>query len=306
MDSEIIAAIISTVGGIVGGIITAIINRLPSPTSSNTQSTNEIEDTFHRRRVSIVFIISLVLIATGIILFLISIIDKIEENTGETFSEPSISTEYEPTTEDTSVSYVKIGSVRTFGQYEQDNDESNGPEDIQWIVLKQEGDEILVISVLGLEPLSYAKNEEISDWNNSSIRDWLNSTFYQTAFSDEEKVKIIEKDILPDINLDYPNLNQGEKTKDRVFLLSSQEYTELMYKKVDIKSEYCYGTLSDHAASEGADLEYAPYCWWWLRTSGKDKSTACSVTAYGVPDPRSRSIRSAKGIVRPAMWIKVE
>lgn len=41
---------------------------------------------------------------------------------------------------------ANVGEYVTFGHYEQDNDESNGKEDIEWLVLEKEDDKVLVIS----------------------------------------------------------------------------------------------------------------------------------------------------------------
>ena len=44
------------------------------------------------------------------------------------------------------LSGAEAGSRVFFGAYEQDNDESDGREDIEWLVLAREGDRLLVIS----------------------------------------------------------------------------------------------------------------------------------------------------------------
>lgn len=78
-----------------------------------------------------------------------------------------------------------------------------------------------------------------------------------------------------------------------------------MENNVDIKPDQCYGRPSAYAVNEGASLHDDKYCWWWLRTSSKRNETACSVTAYGVLDPRSSGIRSDDILVRPAIWVKI-
>lgn len=203
------------------------------------------------------------------------------------------------------IPYVLPGSTITLGRYEQDNDKNNGEEDIQWLVLRQEGDEMLVISVLGLDALPYARGKETSDWEHSSIRDWLNTTFYQTAFTAEERESIVKKEIVQDENASYPNTRQGNPTTDYVFLLSSREYEDYMKTSNNIDPELCYGTPSLYAVKKGAALYNDRYCWWWLRTSSKSNEIACTVTPYGVFDPNSSSIRSTSVMVRPAMWVKV-
>lgn len=203
------------------------------------------------------------------------------------------------------IPYVLPGSKIILGRYEQDKEIYNGEEEIQWLVLRQEGDEILVVSVLGLDTLPYARGKETSDWEHSSIRDWLNTTFYQTAFTEEERERIVKKEIVQDENAAYPNTRQGNPTTDYVFLLSSREYEDYMQTSNNIAPELCYGTPSPYAVKKGAALYNDQYCWWWLRTSSKGNEIACTVTPYGVFDPNSSSIRSTSVMVRPAMWVKV-
>lgn len=330
MNETIVAAIISAAGA----IIAAIIGRLPLKQKDNYHPENNAAP--QAKRKSIFSILSIILCSISLFIiistdfFLVEkqyesdndprLIEKLNEATESTTTVDVISNINEESIVATSASKeditttevasippdIEIGSIKKFGKYEQDDDASNGAEDIEWIVLRQDENEILVISALCLEPLPYAREQDTSDWNNSSIRKWLNGSFYKTAFSEEEQKRIIEKEIIQHKNEDYPFCDQGENTTDHIFLLSAQEYQKYMLENIDVKREYCNGILSTHAKKEGAELKYAPYCWWWLRTSGKDNGTACSVTAYGVLDPRSCSIRSEKGTVRPAMWITVE
>ena len=51
---------------------------------------------------------------------------------------------------------VTVGSTVRFGTYEQDNDVSNGPEEIEWTVLDVDGNRALLISRFGLESREYS------------------------------------------------------------------------------------------------------------------------------------------------------
>lgn len=203
--------------------------------------------------------------------------------------------------------YVLPGIIKKFGHYEQDNKDLNGPEEIEWMALTQENDEVLVISVLGLNALPYDQAKDASDWENSSIRGWLNGKFYQTVFSDEEKDGIVSKEIVQHKNKDYPACAQGEVTTDCVFLLSAEEYTEYLYNNGNIDADYRNGTPSPYLHTKiQSELSNDKYAWWWLRTSSRYNTTACSVTGYGVLDYGYRDINSGKGMVRPAMWVKAD
>lgn len=261
---------------------------------------------------------ALILAVVGIILMLIilyspflpkgPVIETTAPVEGTEFptSIPTTKAASEETTETSlEIPYLLPGSTITLGRYEQDNNKANGAEEIQWLVLRQEGDELLLISVLGLDTLPYARGKETSDWEHSAIREWLNTTFYQTAFSAEERAVIVEKTVFQDENEDYPHTRQGNDTLDHVFLLSSREYEEYMKTSNNIALESCYGTPSRYAVKQGASLYNDLYCWWWLRTSSRSNDIACTVSPYGVFDPNSSSIRSTKVMVRPAMWVKV-
>ena len=52
------------------------------------------------------------------------------------------------------------GDCVIFGHYEQDNNTSNGKEDIEWLVLEKEADRMLVISRYVLDAMPYKKEVE--------------------------------------------------------------------------------------------------------------------------------------------------
>ena len=50
---------------------------------------------------------------------------------------------------------LEAGDVVTFGCYEQDDDASNGPEPIEWLVLDADGETATLISRYGLDAKPY-------------------------------------------------------------------------------------------------------------------------------------------------------
>lgn len=50
---------------------------------------------------------------------------------------------------------LEAGTVVTYGRYEQDNDDTNGAEPIEWIVLATEDKNVLLISRYGLDTQEY-------------------------------------------------------------------------------------------------------------------------------------------------------
>ncbi len=89
---------------------------------------------------------------------------------------------------------------------------------IEWIVLKEENNNALVISRLALFSMDCRNNGNTTmDWEYSVLREYLNGEFYNKAFSSTEKLKIVNAK-LEDVN----------NAKDNVFLLSKQEAETLM------------------------------------------------------------------------------
>ena len=125
----------------------------------------------------------------------------------------------------------------TFGKFEQDNDPTNGAEPIEWIVLEDDGAQMLLLSKYILDFRYY--NEVGNDhqrWDECSVRKFLNGEFYDDSFTDAEKAKIIEKELItyedPTFSFEgYPEEGSSQEgyytgkitTKDKVFLLSLED-----------------------------------------------------------------------------------
>ena len=172
--------------------------------------------------------------------------------------------------------YDKLGGAYiSFGKYEQDNDTSNGKEDIEWIVLDVIDGKALVISKYALDAQPY-DIDVVSDctWETCSLREWLNSAFINDAFSDSEKTMILTANL----------------TQDQVFLLSVAEVEE--YFDSDGAGQF---KATAYAQANGSGS------YWWLRTPGKLPGYASYVTSGG-NIALGGDILSVFG-VRPALWI---
>ena len=123
---------------------------------------------------------------------------------------------------------VQVGTYVTFGSYEQDNDLSNGKEDIEWLVLAREDNKALLISRYSLDNKPYSEHEKDVPWENCSLRKWLNDNFLNEAFSSDEQNSIITSVVTADEN-PYHQLSQGNDTMDKVFILSVIEANEVLY-----------------------------------------------------------------------------
>ena len=196
------------------------------------------------------------------------------------------------------MSEAKVGDLVTFGAYEQDNNLGNGPEDIDWIVVKADKKNLLLLSLYGLDTKQFGSDLSHSNtWDKSNLRKWLNKSFLKNAFTDKER-KCIPDVICPPDSFNGKIKNYpGQKTQDRIFILSASEVVELL-------SDYkCLAT--PYAVANGA------YYWeegdnsalWWLRTPGKDAGHIAVVDYSSHIFIEGVFPNDAKITVRPAMWI---
>lgn len=106
-----------------------------------------------------------------------------------------------------------------FGSYEQDNNTDNGKEEIEWIVLEEENGEVLLLSRYILDVNQMESYYNI--WEKRLLRTWLNEEFYNNAFSEEEKGKLVNLRVMNPDNDGY--IVSAGATYEYVSLLSVNE-----------------------------------------------------------------------------------
>ena len=197
---------------------------------------------------------------------------------------------------------VSVGDVLIFGRYEQDNDPSNGDEEIEWIVLAKEGDQALVISKYALDCKLYDPSKADVTWETCALREWLNGPFLN-AFSAEERNSILETAVTADQNPSN-STPPGNDVTDRVFLLSVTEVDRYFRSDEARKctpTAYAIAQGVWKSSSYSADGSFT--CWWWLRSPGSLPDHAVLVGGHGTVDIDGRGVFNILGGVRPAMWI---
>jgi hypothetical protein len=208
-------------------------------------------------------------------------------------------------------SSVSVGDIIEFGAYEQDNDASNGKEDIEWQVLAKEDNKILVISKYALDAQPYNTEFENVTWETCTLRAWLNETFLDEAFSKAEKSMIQTTEVSADENPYYSN-DPGNATKDKIFLLSIDEANKYFASN---KSRRCvptaYAIAKDAMTSDHYKVDGEATCCWWLRSLGINPGLAAFVSGEGSVDYFGDGVHgyddSVDNIcVCPAMWIDLE
>ena len=152
---------------------------------------------------------------------------------------------------------------------------------------------------------SYSGQKYANDYSVSQIRSWLNSTFYNTAFTDEEKeyiktTTLDNKAFSDDYN--YTKFN-ADSTNDKVFLLSWFDALNPDYgfenQNTDAK-RVASGT--DYAKCQGLDVGNNGCSYWWLRTAGQNAGAVCNVNYNGALDQsiNYRNVSKESMGVRPA------
>lgn len=201
---------------------------------------------------------------------------------------------------------AKVGEYITFGKYEQDNDISNGVEDIEWLVLEIKNNKALVISKYGLDSKSYHDAWIDVTWETCTLREWLNSEFIDTAFSEKDKELIQLVDVPAHSNPGYENGNavktpSGKLTQDKVFVLSAKE----AYKYFDSNDDRrCKAT--EYAISNGCSNFSAKGNEWFTRTAGGSQRFVSTVNHVGAVAPGGLNVQKDIAAVRPALWISLD
>ena len=195
----------------------------------------------------------------------------------------------------------KIGETIEFGNYPQDKDGTEKP--IEWIVMKKEGNQVLLLSKYVLDAKSYNEGWGDVTWETSDIRQWLNNEFYTTAFNKAEKAKIQTSLIKNEDNSEY-GTSGGNDTEDKVFLLSEKEADTLFSDE-----EERIAKATEYAEKLGVDINENSEekgAWWWLRSPGNDSFYAALVNYYGWVYGDGIGVNCNVYGVRPALHLNLQ
>lgn len=182
---------------------------------------------------------------------------------------------------------LKVGDTITFGHYEQDNNISNGKEEIAWRVLKVDGDRVLLISKNSLDRQDYNRPNNPVTWATCTLRAWLNDTFLNAAFTLAEQKAILTTVIKNEDNPKY-GTDGGGDTQDKVFLLSIAEAEALFRSDFD---RFAY--------HNGFAFQ------WWLRSPGVYENFAAYVNDDGSIHRYGSDVDGGNLPVRPALWFNL-
>jgi len=190
------------------------------------------------------------------------------------------------------------GQTVSFGRYEQDRNQANGPEPIDWQVLEVRGDLVLLLSVKNLETRPYHNRNEAVTWETSDARAWLNNEFIYKAFTPEE-MAFIQLSHLSTPDNRVTGTYGGSDTQDYVFLLDINEVEYYFPNSTPRKA-----VNTRHANLQGAVNKYN-FGTWWLRSSGSYEKNAAIVNGDGIIGYKGYYMRDKTYVYRPAMWVSM-
>lgn len=104
------------------------------------------------------------------------------------------------------------------------------------------------------------------------------------------------------------NINPGNDTEDRVFLLSFKEAEELFGSRWQNKDRQCQGT--EYCCAQGAVKDRVfDACYWWLRSPSTMPTYSPHYVAFvdnqGYICDTGYRANVASYAVRPALWIEI-
>lgn len=146
----------------------------------------------------------------------------------------------------------------------------------------------LLLSKYCLRCVSFHESKGFISWADSSLKSWLNETFFNTAFSAQEKLKIQSNPF------------------GKVFILCKEDVLKYFNPK---QAELKAVLLSSALTNACKEANSADRCAWWLRPAGGIHNTVPIVTGEGEICPEEVCISSRQQAeqgqitVRPAIWI---
>lgn len=194
-----------------------------------------------------------------------------------------------------------IGSRVFMGTYSQGADGET--EDIAWLVLDVDENYALLVSEYVLDVMPYSTSG-IIQWENSDVRQWLSEGFYNEAFSDEEKEKIMCFEIENEDNPMY-DTDGGHDTDDSLFLLSIEDIKDY-FGSIDTR---CIAT--PYAQEKGVTVGSNSYTTYWLRSPGSmdiigsEPGYAANIDYSGEIKYYGNDVTFDVIGIRPAMWVKL-
>ena len=197
----------------------------------------------------------------------------------------------------------QVGGAVFFGAYEQDNDLSDGKEDIEWLVLAREPDRALLISRYALDCQRYSLTSDSVSWTTCNVRLWLNGTFLHEAFSEEEQARMLDT-VIP--TAQRQDMRELQDAVDKLFALDQSEVYKYFPTEESRKCAATPYAVAQGAPTTGSHLvDGENACWWWMRYQGVSNFVAPSINPDGSIYHLDQYLDEAYNAVRPSVWIRI-
>lgn len=231
-----------------------------------------------------------------------------------------------------------VGNSVFFGEYPQQLANPMEKQPIEWIVLKEQEDKVLLLSKCILDTKVWNSDSRAYDplWTFSTLREWLHTQFKDVAFSEKEQKKLVKAneerctactdssyfnpynpEELPCYISNFASCRGVGRIKDWIFLLSNKQVQKYAKASDALWSAIFLAEGTPYAFSLGLHSMVNDYEWeldedtiqlgfnekngpWFLRTYGKMYPYA---VCWDEIDDCYDLNENVVGI-RPALWMK--
>ena len=207
-------------------------------------------------------------------------------------------------------------------------------EPIKWRIIEINGSEAMLLADRQMDCAKYNETSAEVQWEKSTLRSFLNGydsddnlenisfaekpqdSFFNSAFSDEEKECIIYSDIENPDN-SYYQTNCGDNIKDRIFILSS---AEVFSSPAAARHGFYAGSGVDDSAKRFRSTMYAKArgtwyspvdnylgnSFWYMRTNGYSLSNVTYICDFGYIYNRGTDVTCNDSGILPSLKIDLE
>jgi hypothetical protein len=179
-------------------------------------------------------------------------------------------------------------------------------------VLAIKNTKALLISEEVLEKRSFYRGHMNITWEDCELREYLNGEFLDTL---QEIKSAIAETLVDNTNNQWFGTVGGNKTNDRVFLLSLSELVKYFGDSGDLlnkRGKDYYGNVKSngHCIHDRYDNvriardNGGRASWWWLRSPGESGRDAACVHYDGHVYVSGTNVGHTAGI-RPALWLNL-
>lgn len=188
---------------------------------------------------------------------------------------------------------VGLGDTIKLGRYDV-NPSIPGKERVEWIAVKVDAEEIVLVSKYGLDSKAYNKKHAEVTFKESDVYEFLNNEMYDELFSDNEKSII--------------GMSSGGS--EYITLMSADEaeayFSNDISRQLQATAYAIKRGVNINTPSKIDSWDYKDYrtSWWWLR--GVEGKTADIVSTEGEILPGGKFVNKPNGAIRPVIIIDLK